>query len=193
MRLRSVAAGLAAVPLAALAGCGHSAPTTFLVIDPAPPAASAPAYRGPPLRVPFLHVPVTLDRPELTRQDAAGTLVVDDFARWSAPLGLMARNVLIQDLVARLPAGSVLPPDAPAAPHELRVEVTVLSFVATAGQATMTVEYRMIPPGRAVAPARPQVAQFAAAVPGDDPAGRARAWSALIGELSDRLVADLPR
>lgn len=177
---------LAAIPLA---GCGHSPPTTFLVIDPAPPTAPVLSrYAGPPLRVPFVHLPVTVDRPELVTQDAAGTLDVDDFARWSAPLGLLARGALVQDLTARLPLGSVLPPDAPPAPREVRIEVTVLSFDASVDTATMTVSYRLVRPGT---DPRPAVAQLTTPLVDNVPAQRAQAWSRLLAQLSDRIVANL--
>lgn len=177
---------LASMPLS---GCGHSPATTFLVIDPAPPTtASASTYAGPPLRVPFVHLPVTVDRPELVRQDAAGTIAIDDFARWSAPLGLLARGALVQDLTARLPAGAVLPPDAPTAAREVRVEATVLSFDATAGEATMTVSYRMVRTGT---DPRPLVAQLTTPLTDDAPSRRAQAWSRLLAQLSDRIVAEL--
>lgn len=175
------------VALVLIAGCGHSPATTFLVLDAVPPAAVASAYAGPPLRVPFVHLPVTLDRPEPVRRDAAGTLKVEEFARWSAPIGLMTRNTLIQNLTQRLPAGSVLPPDAPAATGELPIEATILTFDASNGSAAMTVSYRL---GTS---SRPSLAQLTAPLPDDTPAGQARVWSALLGQLSDRIVADLPR
>ena len=173
-----------------LAGCGHSPATTFLVIDAAPPTTSlASTYAGPPLRVPFVHLPVTVDRPELVRQDAAGTIAVDDFARWSAPLGLLARGALIQDLTARLPGGAVLPPDAAAAAREIRVEATVLSFDASGGEATMTVSYRLVRTGT---DPQPRVARLTTPLTDDAPPGRAQAWSRLLSQLSDQIVADLP-
>ncbi len=186
MRL-TILAGLLAATL--LAGCGHSPETTFLVIDAAPPAAQATAYAGPPLRVPFVHLPVTVDRPELVRQDAAGTVKIDDFARWSAPLGIMVRNALIQDLTVRLPAGAVLPPDALPAAREVRVEATVLSFDAVGGEAVMTASYRLVFRGTET---RPQVVRLSASLADDTAPARARAWSRLIGQLSDTVVAALP-
>ena len=173
-----------------LAACGHSPATTFLVLDPAPPtAAPAVTYAGPPLRVPFVHLPVTVDRPELVRQDAAGTITVDDFARWSAPLGLLARNALVQDLTARLPAGAVLPPDATAAAREVRVEATVLSFDTANGEATMAVSYRLVPAGT---DPQPRVARLTTGLADNAPPARAQAWSRLLAQLSDRIVAELP-
>lgn len=177
----------ASVPLGA---CGHSPATTFLVIDPTPPiTASTSTYAGPPLRVPFVHLPVTIDRPELVRQDAAGTIAVNDFARWSAPLGLLARGALVQDLTARLPVGAVLPPDAAAATREIRVEATILSFDAVGGEATMTVSYRLVLTGT---DPQPRVAMLTTPLAVDAPPERARAWSRLLAQLSDMMVASLP-
>ncbi|WP_375380775.1 membrane integrity-associated transporter subunit PqiC [uncultured Sphingomonas sp.] len=170
-----------------LSGCGHSPAATFLTIDPAPPAVGASAaYAGPPLRVPFVHVPATLDRPEFVHQVAAGTLAVDDFARWSAPLGRLARDTLIRDLVQRLPAGSVLAPDAAPAKPEVMVQATVLDFTPAGTTATMTVSYRV-----GLSPV-PRVVQLQAPLAGPTPVAAAQAWSALVGQLADRIVTDLP-
>ncbi|WP_174297194.1 PqiC family protein [Sphingomonas bacterium] len=177
-----------------LAGCGHSPATTFLTIDPAPPPAPPASYRGAPLRVPFVHVPVTLDRPEYVSQPSAGTLKVADFARWSAPLGRLARDTLIRDLTQRLAAGAVLAPDAAPTKPETVVQATVLDFTparsgpgsGSGATATMTVSFRVGP-----SPV-PHVVQLQAPLAGDTPVDAARAWSALIGQLADRVVAELP-
>lgn len=184
----------ALLPLLA-AACGHSPATTFLAIDPVPPAgpAATAAYRGPPVRVPFLRVPVTLDRPEFAQQ-AGGTVAVAEFTRWAAPLGLLARNALIQDLAARLPAGAVLPPDAAAGAPEVRAEATVLAFRAGGGEATIDVSYRLVRPahaGRATPPAAPRPATLRTPLAADTPAAQAQAWGALVGQLADRIAAEL--
>lgn len=173
-----------------LAACGHSPATTFLVVDATPPSAPATLYAGPPLRVPFVHLPVTVDRPELVRQDAAGTIRVDDFARWSAPLGIMARNALIQDLTARLPAGAVLPPDALPVSREIRVEATVLSFDTRDGQAVATTSFRLVAPGT---DPQPRVTRLSAPLANDTAPARAQAWSRIVGQLSDEVLAALLR
>ncbi|HET8612548.1 MAG TPA: hypothetical protein VFL92_07260, partial [Sphingomonas sp.] len=51
--------------LALLAGCGHSPPTHFFTLDPAPPKAPAPARPAHPVRLGAVHIPPELDRPEL--------------------------------------------------------------------------------------------------------------------------------
>ncbi|MGI4733043.1 MAG: PqiC family protein [Janthinobacterium lividum] len=170
-----------------LAGCGHSPAATFLTIDAAPPAAAPLAdYGGAPLRVPFVHVPVALDRPEYVRQMTAGTIAVDDFARWSAPLGRLARDTLVRDLTQRLAGGSVLAPDAAPAHSETVVQATVLDVTMIGTTATMTVSYGIGPSPR------PTVIQLTTPLAGAAPVDSARAWSALIGQLADRIVADLP-
>ena len=131
-------------------------------------------------------MPVTLDRPEFVHQPAAGTLAVDDFARWSAPLGRLARDTLIRDLIQRLPAGSVLAPDAAPARPEVRVQATVRDFTPAGASATMTVSYRI-----GLGPA-PRVVQLQTPLAGPTPVDAAQAWSALIGQLADRIVTDLP-
>lgn len=176
--------GLAA--FAALAGCA-SPKTTLLTLDAAPPAPEAVQadYRGLPISVPAVHLPAALDRAEFVHEVTAGEVKVDDFARWTAPLGLLARDALVRDLTARLPAGSVLPPGASAAAgHARTLDVTILAFQATPGGATLQVAYRVVPAGT--------VQQLSLTVPagGTTPIATAQAFGALIGQLADRIARD---
>lgn len=185
---------LAAAMLAplSLSGCGSSPAATFLTLTPTPPV-TVNAYRGPPLRVPFLRVPVTLDRPEFVQQ-VANTVIVSDFDRWAAPLGRLARDTLIQNLQARLPAGKVLPPDAGATVPEVRVEATILSFTTVDGQAVLTLSYRIVPAQPAASTsvtASPRPVTLRAPLAADDAVSQAGAWSVLLGQLSDRIVGDV--
>jgi uncharacterized lipoprotein YmbA len=177
--------GLAA--LAALAGC-TSPKTVLLTLDAAPPAPDAihSDYRGLPIAVPAVHLPATLDRAEFVRQESAGEVKVDDFARWTAPLGLLARDALVRDLTARLPAGSVLPPGTGGSVgHTRTLDVTILSFQAGASGATMQAAYRVLPGGA--------VQQLTVSDPagGSAPVPTAQAFGALIGQLADRIAADM--
>ncbi len=129
--------------LAALSGC-TSPRTILLTLDTAPPAPDAVQadYRGLPITVPAVHLPSSLDRAEFIHQENAGEVKIDDFARWTAPLGLLARDALVRDLTARLPAGSVLPPGANAGTgHARTLDVTILSFQAAPDGATMQVAW----------------------------------------------------
>jgi len=173
------------VALAALAGC-TSPKTTLLTLDAAPPSAAAvkAGYRGLPIAVPAVHLPAALDRAEFVNQLSAGTVKVDDFARWTAPLGLLARDALVRDLTARLPSGSVLPPGSVgAAGHVRTLDVTILSFQSDAGGATMQAAYRAVPGGVVQ-----QVTLTGAG--GATPVATAQAFGTLIGQLADRIAAD---
>lgn len=180
------ALGVTLLPL--LAACG-SVPTTLLTLDAiAPPAAAIRAdYRGPPIRVPAVHVPAMLDRVEFVDQFAAGEAKTDDFAHWAAPLGMLARDALVRDLTARLPAGAVLPPGMTGnAKGAAVIDVTILSFDARANQTSMQVAYRMLPDGGL------HQSFFQIASSGRDPASAARAFAALLGRLADKIVATAP-
>ena len=186
MRLRPCLSALLA-PIA-LAGCA-SPQTHLLTLDavaPGPDGVRA-NYRGLPIAIPAVHVPVTLDRAEYVDQVSAGEAKVDDFAHWAAPLGLLARDALVRDLIARLPAGAVLPPGSGGRAGSVRtIDVTILALGTRPGTAFLQAAYRVLPDG----PLR-QV-ELDGTVESDGPAGGARAFAGLIGKLADRIVLDLP-
>jgi len=172
-----------------LAACGHSPPTQFLTLDPAPGATVA--YRGPAIRVPAVRIPPDLDRDEFVQRSAPGEMKVDDLVRWSAPLGLLSRNTLIIDLASRLPPGTVAPPDAPAQPVGLRVDVSILSLETTNGEASMQAAYQFTPDdGQASATYR-QWVTLRLPIAARTPPETARAFSTLLGQLADRIAGDL--
>jgi uncharacterized lipoprotein YmbA len=180
-------------PLAALAlmlaACGHSPDTQFLTLDPVPGTPAA-GHRGAPLRLPSIQVPPELDRVEFARQTGPGQMKVEDLVHWSAPLGMLARNTLILDLAQRLPSGAVLPPDSAAQPGGLRATVAIVSFGTTGNEATMTATYAFGPEDGTARP--PRWAELRTPS-GQTPVETARAFSALLGQLADRMAADLAR
>lgn len=179
-------ARLAALALAvAAAACSHSPPTRFLTLD----AAAGPArpdYRGPPVALPAVVLPAALDRAEYAAPAGPGRVRVSDFDRWAAPLGRLARDTLVLDLTARLPAGSVLPPDAPVPAGATRVDAAVLSLD-PGGR--MRLAYAVHAPGQA--PLR-RVVDLAAPASGADATAAATTFSALLAQAADRIAADLP-
>ncbi|WBO23708.1 PqiC family protein [Sphingomonas abietis] len=174
------------VALLALAGC-TSPKSILLTLDAAPPVPAAvhAGYHGLPILVPAVHLPASLDRAEFVHQENAGEVKVDDFARWTAPLGLLARDALIRDLTARLPAGSVLPPGMVAARgHARTLDVTILGVQTAPGAATMQVAYRALPHGAV------QQLQLTTTTTGIAPVPVAQALGVLIGQLADRIAQD---
>lgn len=118
------------VPLALVAACSSTA-TRFWTIEPlagvAPPPV--PATRGVlPVQIAAVHVPIAIDRLEIVQHDVADRVTVLDFDRWSAPPGDLVRRALTQDLVALLPSGSVIFPDAPAPAGTRAIVVDILDL-----------------------------------------------------------------
>ena len=159
------------------------------------PVASASGvgsgYRGAPIRVPAVRVPPELDREEFMQKGAPGELKIDDLVRWSAPLGMLARNTLIMDLSSRLPPGKVSPPDAPAQSAGRRIDVSILSMGIVGGDASLQAAYEFVADdGQSSATYRQWVTLHEATV-GRTPLEAARAFSSLLGQLADRIASDL--
>ena len=198
MRGSGLALGLSAVVATGLAACGTSPPTRFYTLDPAPPAAPpAVSARVPPVRVDAVHVPPVFDRPELVRETAANEVRVDDFARWSAPLGETARRALTADLAARLPQGAVVFPEAPKPADGRGLVVDILSLSHTGGQAVLDVSWTLTAGRPGAGTAGGAVAYTGRSLrlttPAAGPGASAAApeLSTLLGQLADAIAADL--
>ncbi len=186
---------LACVGLA-LSACGHSAPTRFLTLDALPPAsAAAAAYAGPSVRIDSVRIPAELDRPELVRELGANRLEVDDFDHWGAPLGQLMRTALTRDLLARLPAGRVVFPDAPGLPATIEVDVDVLALSEAAGRLSMDVSWttsRLAEHGAASGPVPlSHDLRLSTSAPATGAADHAAALSALLAQLADAIALQL--
>lgn len=183
---RRLLLAIVAVPLA-VTGCA-SAPTHILTLDAVAPMGSAvrTTYAGPPIAVPAVHVPAGLDRTEFVTEVSAGEARIDDQTHWAAPLGLLIRDALVRDLIARLPAGSVLPPGTAAGAGSIRtIDVTILALDVRQGGAFLQAAYRVLPNGP-LRQANIQAATSAAPTPAES----ARAFAQLIGQLADQIAAD---
>jgi uncharacterized lipoprotein YmbA len=182
---------IAGVALLLLAACGSSAPTQFLTLDPVPGTTGGLAYRGPAIRVPAVRIPPTLDRDEFVQRGAPGEIKVDDFVRWSAPLGILSRNTLIGDLATRLPQGLVAPPDAPAQSNGLRIDVSIVALETTGNEASMQAAYQFTPDDGLASATYRQWTTLRLPLAARTPPETARAFSALLGQLADRIASDL--
>ena len=176
---------------ATLSAC-TSAPTRFFTLDPvAPTQASTTVYAGPPVKVLAVNIPPGLDREELVSETAPGEVRVRDLEHWAAPLGLTARQVLIQDLASRLPSGGVLGPASPGGDGVATLSVDIVALHAAPGGSLMQASWSASLPGGAAVFRAPLVTlQTSGASEGG--AGTAQAFSALLGQLSDQIVAILP-
>jgi uncharacterized lipoprotein YmbA len=172
----------------ALGGC-RSASTRIYTLGPAAPASHMDVYHAPPLRVDTLNVPAGWDRIEILKLSAAGTLQINDFDHWAAPLAQMARQTLSDDLDQRLPSGSVIYPRLPKPISALGVNVDILDFNMVLSQASMRASWTIVPTGD-VQGAKRSSAELRSSMSSEEPSAVARAWSDLIGQLADRIAAD---
>lgn len=171
--------------LLAIAACSSS-PTRFWTIEPVsglPPPESAHAIA--PVQVAAVHVPLAIDRLEVVQHDEANRVKVLDFDRWSAPPGDLLRRALTQDLVARLPAGSVIYPEAPTPQGARRLSVDVLDVRQVGDQFVMQVGWSFGTP-RAV----PHALRLTAPGGAGDVAAQTQAFGAMMGDLATAIAAD---
>ena len=173
-----------------LAACASSPPTRFYTLDPVPARVTLPAS-GLTLQVAAVHIPGVLDRQEMVRESSPERLQLSDRNRWGAPLAEMMRRVLAQDLAARLPGSTVLPPETvpPAGTRVLAVDVQRFDagpsgkirlegswseLAAPSGKPLLTRHVRLTAPAQA-----------------GGYRGQAKAMSLLLGRLADRIASSL--
>ena len=108
-----------------LTGCGSSPKTHFYTLNGTPAATGARAISFS-IQVAAVHVPPSLDRRQMVSMSGENSVNISETNRWSAAFDEMVRNILARDLTARLPAGKVILPNAPA-PAGTRVLVVTIS------------------------------------------------------------------
>jgi uncharacterized protein len=189
MRVRRAIMLLAAL---ALADCGTSPKTNYFTLTATPPSEHATASISSPVTVAAVHVPPALDRREMVRRTGANSVDISDRDRWTAPLGEMSRSVLSQDLAARLPAGKVVPPDAPAPPRTAQIVVSLAQFgPAGDGRVVLDGDWSLVDDREK--PLLRRTVSLETASPGRGADGQAAAMSRLIGQLAGRIAATLSR
>lgn len=176
----------------ALAACGSSKPTHFFALTPIFSRQLATAKPSMSVQVDAFHIPPVLDRSELVHESGANALIIDDRDRWGAPLGEMARNVLAQDLMKRLPQGAVILPDAPAPPSAAHLVVNVAKFDETADRRVKLDATWTLLHGNPATPILSRDVTLECKASGDDAGSQAAAMSQLLGQLADSIATNLP-
>lgn len=188
---RSFAAVMA---VAALLSACSGATTRFYTLEAAPPLP-VQAYADAPFRIDAVHIPASLDRPELVRDASDGRFTVSDNDHWAAPVGELLRRVLTQDLAAQLPTGKVIYPDAPKPPGAAGLVVDILSISSAGGRVTMDASWTLIPAQIASGSPSTEVQQHAlrvsTAAAGEGVQGNATELSALAGQMATAISAHL--
>jgi uncharacterized protein len=180
----------AAVLLTTLSAC-QSSPTRLYTPYPVDSTAARGTYSGPSIRVDAVHVPPALDRIEIVDTVTPGELRINDLDHWSAPLGQVSRQVLSADLIARLPPGCVIFPHLTKPDGTLGLVVDILDFKADRSGASLQASWVLVPSNSSAMASKRGMAQLRTDQPGADAAATAHAWSVLLGQLADRIVATL--
>ncbi len=185
--MRQLTAPLLTLALCACAG----AQTRFYTLQPTTPSVQArAAYAGPPVRIDAVHIPASLDRPELVRDEGGDRFTVSDNDHWAAPVGELLRRVLTQDLAAILPADKVTFPDAPKLPGSRGLVVDILSITPSAQGVVMQASWTVLSAPRGAA-ARQRSVTLTVPSSGAGVQGNATELSALAGQLAGAIAADL--
>ena len=171
------------------------ATTRFYTLEPGPPRP-VQAYAGAPFRVDAVHIPASLDRPELVRDAADGRFTVSDNDHWAAPVGELLRRVLTQDLAPQLPMGTVVYPDAPKPPGSAGLVVDILSISSAGGRMTMDASWTLIPaqgaPGSPAVDVQQHALRLTTAM-GEGVRGNATALSAMTDQMAVAIAESLSR
>jgi uncharacterized lipoprotein YmbA len=187
MRLRRTLLFLATL---ALTDCGTSPKTHYFTLSAAPGTDQKRFSISAPVTVAAVHVPLSLNRPELVRLTSANAVDISERDRWTAPLGDMMRGVLSQDLMSRLPQDKIVLPDVPAPPHTAQIVVSIIQFAPDAsGIVTLDGSWSLLEGGD-----RPVLLRDVTLKSGTvarDAEGQAAAMSELVGELASRIAATL--
>jgi uncharacterized lipoprotein YmbA len=104
-----------------------SAPTHFYRLEAKAPETVA-SYRPTLVRVTSVTVPRLLDRDQIVRTTGSEQVELGAFDHWAAPLDALIEQSLTQDLVLRLPEGSVIPANAATSAPVLTIAVDMLRF-----------------------------------------------------------------
>ena len=173
-----------------LASCSSTKTYTYILsaVPPEQPARSGLALR-PPIEVGEVAIPATLDRDEIVLAAPGDRLDVEGTSVWGAPIRQLIRRALSDDLAARLPPGSVLPPGAEAPSFGLRiVTVNFERFSAdTNGRVVLRADWTIARVDRAPT-GLPHVEQIEVNAQAGTVAAAIPAMSRALGVLADRIA-----
>jgi uncharacterized protein len=191
---------------ALIGACSSSPPTRFYTLsETAPETHPASQLGAGAVLIYRVTIPGEIDRPQLVRQMDANRLQIAEDDRWAAPLDEMIRRVLLDDLARRLPAS---PGGASAAGRQHALSVDIREFYGDANcnvtlRAAWTPKQAGATAGAtaratAGATAHPEPAQATTedihvSATGACPDTLPATMSIALGQLSDRIIADVSR
>lgn len=172
-----------------LTGCGSSPTTRFYTLNMIPASAGHRDISGP-VQLSAVHIPPDLDRREMVRMKGENSVEISSTNRWAAELDIMIRNVLAEDLEARLPRGKLILPEAPVPDGAGTLVVTVTEFGPDAtGEVKLDGSWSLLSGQTGASILRLDFHLSGGAAPDAD--ATAAAMSRALGELASQMAATL--
>lgn len=190
--MRDRRAPLAPLLAIMLAACATSPPVMFYTLEPVHSGASRTEHEGAPVQVAAVHLPRALDRREMVRQSAPNRMTISSENRWGAPLTEVTREVLTQNLSARLAPNRMVFPETPPPPGTLGIVLDVARFARdTSGVVIFDGSWSLYPSGSDQRMAHEEFKLTEVTASGDY-AEQARAMSTVLGRLADQIARAIP-
>jgi uncharacterized lipoprotein YmbA len=185
---RTAALAVCAVTLAACAG----QPDHFYTLSTTPQSPRAPAAGFATHVILSVSIPSLVDRRQMIVETSGDQILVLEHERWAAPLSDLVTQTLARDLERR--RSDVLVADRSfdqAGAQSVRIKIELVRMSARrGGQATLEAHWRIVDPGAQADLLGGET--FTAPIEGEDYGAIARAFSACLAALADRLVEKLP-
>ncbi|HEX5176956.1 MAG TPA: PqiC family protein [Chthoniobacteraceae bacterium] len=172
-----------------LTGCASSPKTNFYTLNVVPGETGRRSISFP-VQLAAVHLPPSLDRRQMVSMTDQNSVKVSETNRWSGALDEMVRNVLSQDLAARLPKGKVILPEAPAPGNTGTLVVTIAQFGPDAsGEVKLNGSWALLNAGSPTPVLERDVLLNAG--PAASPDATAAAMSQALGQLANKIAAAL--
>jgi uncharacterized lipoprotein YmbA len=180
-----------AVCAAAVTACAGQ-PDHFYALSTMPQSPRAPAAGFGTHVILSVSIPSLVDRRQLTVDTSGDQVLVLEHERWAAPLSDLVTQTLARDVEQRradiLVADRGFDQDG-VKPVRIKIDVVRMS-ARRGGQATLEAHWRIVDPASQADLVGGET--FTAPIAGEDSAAIARAFSACLASLADRLVEKLP-
>ena len=180
--------------LVVMAGCGFMSrkQSRFFSIERVPPAAAVTPIAGLPVGVDVVELPPGFDRREIVVRNADGKLNVRESEQWTAALEPLVLHTVAFNLADRLPEGMVVLPGQPIPAGGVRGIDLMFGEISAGPENSVVVDVRWHLRGRgANAPSLARQEKIVVPIASLESAQVAEGMSRALGELADRIVAQL--
>jgi len=182
---------LTIITMSFLVGCGSSPKTNFYPLSVVS-AATGTRSISSPVQLSAVHLPPSLDRQQMVSMTGENRVEISETNRWSGAFDEMVRNILSQDLAARLPKGKVILPEAPAPRGTRTLVVTIAQFGPDASGAVRLSGSWALLSAASATPVLEHTVQLNAG-PASSADATAAGMSQALGQLASKIAAALSK